>query len=159
MNHQYLILFSLLLVLTACTEKTPEMLVSESENEIIIEEPMTEPTQEASSLEEFEIEVLEPGTGEVAAKEGDTLSMHYTGTLEDGTKFDSSYDRGAPFSFVLGMGQVIPGWDLGVLGMTVGEKRKLTIPHELAYGPDGIPGVIPASATLYFDIELMSIGE
>ena len=83
--------------------------------------------------------------------------MHYTGTLEDGTKFDSSVDRGTPFQFQLGVGMVISGWDEGVEGMKVGEKRKLTIPYTMAYGENGIPGVIPAKATLLFDIELVEI--
>lgn len=96
------------------------------------------------------------GEGEMA-KAGNTLSMHYTGRLTDGTKFDSSVDRGEPFSFTLGVGQVIAGWDEGVAGMRVGGKRELVIPYKLAYGEDGIPGVIPEKATLVFDVELLEI--
>jgi FKBP-type peptidyl-prolyl cis-trans isomerase len=96
------------------------------------------------------------GTGP-AAKVGDTVSVHYTGTLEDGTKFDSSVDRGTPFEFTLGQGKVIPGWDEGIQGMQVGGKRKLTIPPDLGYGASGYPPVIPANATLIFDVELLSI--
>ncbi len=105
---------------------------------------------------QLKIEVLEEGTGELADVEN-TASVHYTGTLEDGTKFDSSLDRGIPFSFKLGAGQVIAGWDQGVLGMKVGEKRKLTIAPELAYGERGRPGVIPSNATLIFEVELLEI--
>lgn len=106
----------------------------------------------------LKIEVLEDGTGE-ASKIGDTVSVHYTGTLEDGTKFDSSLDRGAPFSFVLGQNSVIQGWEQGVLGMKVGEKRKLTIPYNLAYGEEGIPNIIPQKATLIFEVELLDINK
>ncbi|PCI21296.1 peptidylprolyl isomerase [Candidatus Wolfebacteria bacterium] len=105
---------------------------------------------------ELIIDILEKGDGPEAAK-GNTVSVHYTGTLEDGTKFDSSLDRGTPFSFLLGAGQVIQGWDVGVEGMTVGEKRKLTIPSGLAYGDQGVPGAIPPGATLIFEVELLGI--
>ncbi len=95
-------------------------------------------------------------------KNGDTVSVHYTGTLESGKKFDSSVDRGTPFQFTVGAGQVIKGWDQGLLGMKVGEKKKLVLPPDLAYGPSGITMpdgtvVIPQNATLIFDIELISI--
>src|SRR5438105_5636876 len=90
------------------------------------------------------------GTGP-EAKKGQTVSVHYTGWLTDGTKFDSSKDRGQPFSFPLGAGRVIRGWDEGVAGMKVGGKRKLTIPPELGYGARGAAGVIPPDATLVFE--------
>lgn len=96
------------------------------------------------------------GTGEVA-KAGQTVSVHYTGWLENGTKFDSSVDRGQPFSFPLGAGRVIKGWDEGVQGMKVGGKRRLTIPANLGYGPRGAGGVIPPNATLVFDVELLGV--
>jgi FKBP-type peptidyl-prolyl cis-trans isomerase len=90
-------------------------------------------------------------------KSGDTVTIHYLGTLENGTKFDSSYDRGQPFQTQIGVGQVIQGWDQGIIGLKVGGKRKLTIPYHLAYGEAGIPGVIPPQATLIFEVELVAI--
>ncbi len=96
------------------------------------------------------------GTGAEAVS-GKKVTVHYTGTLTDGTKFDSSLERGTPFSFNLGAGEVIAGWDQGVLGMKVGGKRKLTIPSSLAYGPNGIPGTIPGGATLIFEVELLDV--
>ncbi len=113
---------------------------------------------EAAELKIPEKKEIEEGNGE-EAKNGDIISVHYTGTLEDGAKFDSSLDREQPFIFILGIGQVIKGWDLGVLGMKVGEKRKLTIPSTLGYGKTGVPGVIPPDAVLVFEVELLSINE
>ncbi len=88
---------------------------------------------------------------------GQTVQVHYTGWLTNGQKFDSSRDRGAPFEFPLGAGRVIQGWDVGVATMTVGSKRRLVLPGSLAYGPQGIPGVIPPNATLLFDVELLAL--
>ena len=96
------------------------------------------------------------GTGQ-EAKAGQTATVHYTGWLVDGKKFDSSVDRNEPFSFRLGGGQVIKGWDEGVAGMKVGGKRKLTIPPQLGYGARGAGGVIPANATLTFEVELLGV--
>lgn len=113
-----------------------------------------EPTTTDSGLK---IEDLECGDG-AEAKSGDSVKVHYTGTLEDGTKFDSSLDRGDPFNFQLGGGMVIKGWDEGVVGMKEGGKRKLTIPSDLGYGDQGFPPDIPAGATLIFEIELLEVG-
>jgi FKBP-type peptidyl-prolyl cis-trans isomerase len=96
------------------------------------------------------------GTGTEAQK-GKTVSVHYTGWLDNGTKFDSSRDRNTPFSFPLGQGQVIKGWDEGVAGMKVGGKRTLTIPPDLGYGARGAGGVIPPNATLKFEVELLDV--
>ncbi len=101
-------------------------------------------------------EDLAVGGGEEAVL-GNTAVVHYRGVLADGTQFDSSYERGQSFSFVLGAGQVIRGWDEGVLGMKVGGKRKLVIPPALAYGDYGVPGAIPPKATLTFEVELLGI--
>ena len=105
---------------------------------------------------ELQIQEIAQGTG-AEATSGQTVSVHYTGWLLDGTKFDSSLDRGKPFSFTLGAGMVIKGWDQGVAGMKVGGKRKLTIPADLGYGQRGAGGVIPPGATLVFDVELLGV--
>lgn len=106
--------------------------------------------------DKFLIEDIKKGSGN-EVQSGDYVLIHYNGTLKDGTKFDSSYDRGTPFKTRIGVGAVIDGWDMGVIGMKVGGKRKLTIPGKLAYGASGIPDVIPPNATLIFEVELISI--
>jgi FKBP-type peptidyl-prolyl cis-trans isomerase len=105
---------------------------------------------------ELKIEDSKIGTGAEAIA-GKSVSVHYTGWLTDGTKFDSSKDRNQPFSFQLGGGQVIKGWDQGVVGMKVGGVRKLTIPASLGYGDRGAGGVIPPNATLVFEVELLGV--
>lgn len=105
---------------------------------------------------ELQIEDIRPGTG-TEARAGNRVTVHYVGTLPDGSKFDSSRDRDEGFTFKLGAGQVIKGWDQGVAGMKVGQVRKLTIPPELAYGVRGYPPVIPPSSTLIFEVELLEV--
>jgi len=104
----------------------------------------------------LQVEELRPGSG-AEARAGNTVTVHYVGTLTDGSKFDSSRDRGQGFTFKLGTGQVIKGWDQGVAGMTVGQLRKLTIPPELAYGTRGFPPIIPPNSTLLFEVELLGV--
>ena len=107
-------------------------------------------------MEDLKVEVLKAGEGR-QAKAGDTVAIHYTGWLEDGTKFDSSVDRGEPIEYPCGIGMVIAGWEQAVPGMKIGQKSRLTIPPHLAYGERGAGGVIPPNATLIFEIELVDI--
>jgi peptidylprolyl isomerase len=109
-----------------------------------------------SNENELKITVNKEGSGEIA-ENGMSVSVHYTGKLEDGTEFDSSIPRGKPFTFTLGAGQVIKGWDIGVEGMKVGEQRRLVIPPHLGYGARGAGGAIPPNATLIFEVELVDI--
>jgi FKBP-type peptidyl-prolyl cis-trans isomerase len=110
----------------------------------------------AEPVSTLKVEDIVVGNG-LSPTKGQTAVVHYTGWLTDGRKFDSSVDRGRPFEFKLGMGQVIRGWDEGVLTMKVGGKRKLTIPPDLGYGPRAVGAVIPANATLIFEVELLGI--
>jgi FKBP-type peptidyl-prolyl cis-trans isomerase len=118
-------------------------------------------TNQTTTIQGMKIETLTPGNG-VSAKTGDRIVVDYMGKLTNGYKFDSSYDRNTPFSLTLGQGHVIPGWELGLIGMKVGEKRQLTIPPKLAYGSNDIKDqhgviVIPKNSTLIFEIELLKI--
>lgn len=161
MKKKLLSLLGILLIvflMSGCLNQVnPE---SESEEGLNEEHFLEEETgEEVNEAMDLEIEILEEGQEEREVKDGDVISVHYVGTLADGTKFDSSLDRGETFVFTVGAGQVIPGWEQGVLGMKLGEKRKLTIPAHLAYGEQGIPGVIPPSATLIFEVDLVSFVE
>ncbi len=122
-----------------------------SSSNITSDTPKTQPT----IAENVKIEDLQKGTGP-EVKNGDTILIHYNGTLSDGTKFDSSYDRGEPYETKIGVGDVIQGWDRGVVGMQVGGKRKLTIPPSLGYGAQAM-GAIPPNSILIFEVELVEI--
>ncbi|MEK7546734.1 MAG: FKBP-type peptidyl-prolyl cis-trans isomerase [Patescibacteria group bacterium] len=112
---------------------------------------------ESKIMENLKITDIIKGNG-AEAKSGDVVTVNYVGALDNGKKFDSSYDRNEPLSFTLGSGEVIRGWDLGVVGMKVGGKRELSIPPELGYGANGAPPVIPPNSTLHFTVELLKIG-
>jgi FKBP-type peptidyl-prolyl cis-trans isomerase len=118
--------------------------------------PIASTGQSTPAVTDLKIEDTKVGTGD-AAVAGKSVTVHYTGWLTDGTKFDSSKNHGQPFTFQLGAGQVIRGWDQGVVGMKVGGVRKLTIPPSLGYGANGAGGVIPPNATLVFEIELLGV--
>lgn len=121
-----------------------------------ISKPKIERTELQLAHPELKIEDLIIGTGQKAEK-GKKLTVHYTGKLEDGKVFDSTYNKNRPFSFVLGQGKVIPGWEIGIEGMKEGGKRKLTIPSQLGYGESGVRGMIPPNATIVFEIELIKV--
>jgi len=132
--------------------ETPSPMTEEN----LAEEALTEETLVTTDSGLQYVDITE-GTGAMP-QAGQRVTVHYTGTLEDGTKFDSSRDRGRPFTFQIGVGQVIKGWDEGVSTMRVGGQRQLVIPAELGYGSRGAGGVIPPHATLIFDVELLRIG-
>lgn len=128
------------------------LIFSNSKNQTTNMAPTNNSQTQASNLK---IEDIQVGTGKEVVS-GDNIVIHYKGTLTDGTTFDSSYDRGEPFETQIGVGQVIKGWDEGVVGMKVGGKRKLTIPPEMGYGNRAV-GPIPANSTLIFEVELVDV--
>ncbi|HSJ56186.1 MAG TPA: FKBP-type peptidyl-prolyl cis-trans isomerase [Anaerolineae bacterium] len=167
MLYLALVLVLLTGILTACGERpTNEPMLEMTET---VADPTVAPTEEAAAPTAGEGEAvatasglqfisIQEGTGR-SPEPGDVVSVHYLGTLEDGTEFDSSYSRGEPISFPLGQGQVIPGWEEGIAMLREGGKARLIIPPDLAYGSEGAGGVIPPDATLIFEVELVSISE
>ncbi len=150
---------------TAEADNLPKQTMVDMVADVVIAEAakLTPQTSETKKMSEIvttpsglKYEVITAGTG-ATPKAGQTVIVHYTGTLDDGTKFDSSRDRNEPFKFKLGAGQVIKGWDEGLATMKVGDRRNLILPPELGYGSRGAGGVIPPNATLIFDVELLGI--
>ncbi len=150
---------------TADADSLPKQSMVDMVADVVIAEAakLTPPTSESKTMSEIvttpsglKYEVITAGTGAIP-KAGQTVVVHYTGTLDDGTKFDSSRDRNEPFQFKLGAGQVIKGWDEGLATMKVGDRRNLILPPELGYGSRGAGGAIPPNATLIFDVELLGI--
>ena len=133
-----------------------EFLIMISPGEFTLKDLKPSPTPSPKATKDLQIRDTKLGEGQ-AVKAGDTVVMHYKGTLEDGTEFDSSYKRNTPFETTIGIGSVIKGWDQGIPGMKTGGKRKLVIPPDLGYGINGAPPDIPPNATLTFEVELLEI--
>ena len=147
------VICSLIVVVAGCGSKQETPVTETQAPAQSVSHAIPQPGQ---SVTELKMEDVNVGTGSDAVA-GKTVTVHYTGWLTNGTKFDSSKDSGQPFTFPLGAGRVIKGWDQGVAGMKVGGVRKLTIPSNLAYGPRGAGGVIPPNATLVFEVELLGV--
>src|SRR5258707_9385238 len=157
MKHQFVLVFGLFVFLTIVSgcgsaEKSATPTTANTSSPVKVN---GQPTTTSSGLQYWDITV---GSGATAVA-GSTVKVHYSGFLTTGEKFDSSRDRGEPFSFPLGAGQVIKGWDEGVAGMKVGGQRQLRIPPALGYGAAGAGGSIPPNATLIFDVELLEVGK
>ena len=156
MNKHLALILVLTTSLTACTKGCNKGGEAEAPSTTATTTTQAPPAAEnQAAAPKLEIEDQKVGAGAEAVS-GKTITVHYTGTLTNGTKFDSSLDRKEPFTFSLGAGQVIKGWDQGFAGMKVGGKRKLTNPPELAYGPNAV-GSIPANSTLVFEVELLDV--
>lgn len=149
---------TLLMLVSGCTKKSADSSQPQTGDSVKAEGTSSASGKKWKTSTGLEIEVLKDGSGSKESEGGQQVSVHYTGWLKDGKKFDSSVDRGQPFQFGLGAGMVIKGWDEGVKGMKIGEKRKLTIPPELGYGDRDVGGgLIPAHSTLVFEVELLGI--
>ncbi len=153
MNKKYLIVLVIILVVLGTVTY---FALTRSQKSETLPSPTPTPSGTISGNMELKIEDEKIGTGAEAVA-GKKITVDYSGTLLDGTKFDSSYDRGVPFVFNLGAGEVIAGWDKGFAGMKVGGKRKLTIPPDLGYGATGAGAAIPPNATLIFEVELLKV--
>lgn len=152
-----MITFAIVYVLNYKSVPATKVINTEPPKEVVAESsPVSNNKKMQGDVTELKIEDITVGTGAEAVA-GKEISVHYTGTLTNGTKFDSSKDRGTPFEFTLGAGQVIQGWDQGFTGMKVGGKRKLVIPPSMGYGAQGAGGAIPPNATLIFEVELLGV--
>jgi FKBP-type peptidyl-prolyl cis-trans isomerase len=146
----------LILIVASQNVKKPSGTIADKNSQQNSSNSNLDSSSQQSNISSLKMETLQEGSGDKVVKADDTVVVNYTGTLEDGTVFDSSYKRNQPFETRIGVGQVIQGWDQGIIGMKVGEKRKLTIPPELGYGNTAMPG-IPAGSTLIFEVELLEI--
>jgi FKBP-type peptidyl-prolyl cis-trans isomerase FkpA len=152
----YSLVLCVVVLASACAKKEESNTPAQQSAAPAAQATAAAPAQPVADVTELKIEDTKVGTGAVA-EAGKTVTVHYTGWLTNGTKFDSSKDHGEPFLFQLGAGRVIKGWDQGVVGMKIGGVRRLLIPPNLAYGANGAGGVIPPNATLVFEVELLGV--